>query len=286
MIQLDERQHTLACMEVWGTNRSVIRTVELPELTAWVYSKPAGGEDGGDVHYLSICGQSVLSRVVLADVSGHGAQVSGSAKLLHALMREHINTWDQTEFVRELNKSFRGCVARGKYATAVILGILRDTGETAFTSAGHLPPLWYCSKNKTWGWLDERSECKPDRAQPVRDERSECKPDRAQPVRDDDACDRNCGVEGLPVGLIQGTTYRQTLIQVQPEDILVLYTDGVTEAQDGFGDMLGRDRLMTWARMAPTDSPSSAGQFLLRRLSEFRRDNFTDDETIITIQKR
>src|SRR5436309_15454624 len=44
---------------------------------------------------------------------------------------------------------------------------------------------------------DERSECKPDRAQPVRDERSECKPDakrkrdsaqpqeRAQPVRDE-----------------------------------------------------------------------------------------------------
>jgi len=62
---------------------------------------------------------------------------------------------------------------------------------------------------------------------------------------------------------------------VQPEDILILYTDGITEAQDGFGDMLGRDRLMTWARMAPTDSPSSAGQFLLRRLSEFRRDNFT-----------
>ena len=255
MIQLAERQHTLACMEVWGTNRSVIRTVELPELTAWVYSKPAGGEDGGDVHYLSVCGQAVLSRVVLADVSGHGAQVSGAAQLLHALMREHINTWDQTEFVRELNKSFRGCVARGKYATAVILGILRDTGETAFTSAGHLPPLWYCSKNKTWEWLD------------------------------DEACDRNCGVEGLPVGLIHGTTYRQTLIQVQSEDILVLYTDGITEAQDGFGDMLGRDRLMTWARMAPTDNPSSTGQFLFERLSEFRQENFTDDETIIAIQR-
>ena len=64
------------------------------------------------------------------------------------------------------------------------------------------------------------------------------------------------------------------------------YTDGITEAQDGFGDMLGRDRLMTWARMAPIDNPSSTGRFLLKRLSEFRHDNFTDDETIITIQKR
>src|SRR5213594_2197421 len=34
-------------------------------------------------------------------------------------------------------------------------------------------------------FLDERSECKPDSAQPSRDERSECKPDRAQPSRDE-----------------------------------------------------------------------------------------------------
>src|SRR5262245_66629781 len=34
-----------------------------------------------------------------------------------------------------------------------------------------------CRRKKT----DERSECKPDRAQPSSDERSECKPDRAQP---------------------------------------------------------------------------------------------------------
>src|SRR5215813_3735911 len=150
MVEVNERRDALTCMEVWGGNRSVMRNVELPELIAWVYSRQVDAEHGGDVHYLSVCGQSVLSRVVLADVSGHGAEVSNSAQLLHALMREHINTWDQTEFVRDLNKSFRGCVTRGKYATAVILGILRDTGQTAFTSAGHLPPLWYHSNAKSW----------------------------------------------------------------------------------------------------------------------------------------
>jgi len=255
MIQVKERHETLVCMEVWGGNRSVTRSIQLPDLTAWVYSKPVGVEDGGDVHYLSVCGQSVLSRVVLADVSGHGAEVGVTARLLHALMREHINSWDQTEFVRALNKSFRGCAARGKYATAVILGILRSTGETAFTNAGHLPPLWYRSKSRTWEWLD------------------------------DNACLQQCGVEGLPVGLIQSTTYRQTLIQLQPEDMLVLYTDGITEAEDLSGDMLGRQRLMDWARTAPTDKPADTGQFLLRRLNDFRQDNCTDDETIIVIQR-
>jgi Fe-S cluster assembly ATP-binding protein len=42
-------------------------------------------------------------------------------------------------------------------------------------------------EKKGYGWLEqkhERSECKPDRAQPSRDERSECKPDRAQPSRE------------------------------------------------------------------------------------------------------
>jgi sigma-B regulation protein RsbU (phosphoserine phosphatase) len=255
MIQVEERRHTLACMEVWGGNRNVTRTVELADLMAWVYSKPAEGEDGGDVHYLSLCDHDVLSRVVLADVSGHGPQVSVSAQLLHALMCEHINTWDQTEFVRQLNRSFRGCVTRGKYATAVVVGILRGTGETAFTSAGHLPPLWYCSNTETWRWLEE------------------------------EGCYGNSGAEDLPVGLIRGTTYRQTLIRFQPDDILILYTDGITDAQDGFGDMLGRDRLMAWARMAPVHSPESAGQFLLSRLREFRKNNFTDDETIIVLQR-
>ena len=151
MIQVDERQHSLVCMEVFGGNRAVTRTVELSDLTAWVYSNPAGTQHrGGDVHYLSVCGQAVLSRIVLADVSGHGAEVSAPAQVLHALMREHINTWDQTDFVRGLNQSFRGCVAHGNYATAVVLGVLRGTGETAFTNAGHLPPLWYRSKTGTW----------------------------------------------------------------------------------------------------------------------------------------
>jgi serine phosphatase RsbU (regulator of sigma subunit) len=255
MVEVGERQETLACLEVWGGNRSVIRNVDLPELTAWVYSKPLEAEDGGDVHYLSVCGQAVLSRVVLADVSGHGVGAGTSAQLLHALMREHINTWDQTEFVSALNQSFLGCASQGKYATVVILGVLRGTGETAFTNAGHLPPLWYRSNARTWGWLDE------------------------------EACLDQCGVEGLPVGLIPGTTYRQMLIQLQPDDMIVLYTDGITEAEDRLGNMLTRERLMDWAQLAPADRPAATGEFLISQLNDFRQDNFTDDETLIVIQR-
>ena len=85
--------------------------------------------------------------------------------------------------------------------------------------------------------------------------------------------------------MIPGTTYRQTRIQIDPNDILVLYTDGITEAQDSSGDMFGRERLMASARTAPIGSAAAAGQHLLEDLRDFRQDNYTDDETIIAIQR-
>lgn len=243
-------------MEVWGGNREVLRTVDLPGLQAWVYSNPLGTKSGGDVHYFSVCGQEVLSRIALADVSGHGAEVSARAEVLHGLIQKHINTWDQSDFVKELNSSFGGSGSGASYATALVLGFLRGQGEVVFTNAGHPPPLWYQSSLQRWRFLDE------------------------------DACDNNCAVEGLPVGLIEGTNYRQNLIQPDPSDILILYTDGITESENSSGEMLGLDGLLGWVRLAPSDNAVAAGQFLLDRLSDFRRENRSDDETMIAIQRR
>ena len=59
--------HKLACMEIWGGNRDVSRPVELPGLAGWVYSAPLRpATSGGDVHYLSVCDQDVLSRIAVA----------------------------------------------------------------------------------------------------------------------------------------------------------------------------------------------------------------------------
>ena len=50
----------------------------MPGLSVWVYSRPHGSSlGGGDVYYLSLCASGRISRVLLADVSGHGELVSG-----------------------------------------------------------------------------------------------------------------------------------------------------------------------------------------------------------------
>ena len=250
-----EKPHALVCNEVWGGNRRVIRTVKLPSLLAWVASVPINeGEGGGDLHYMSVCDHDLISRVALADVSGHGREVNAVTQTLHKLMRKNVDAWDQSDFMRGLNDAF-GQGGNDKYATAIVLSFHRVRGRLAFSNAGHLPPLWYHASQRVWGWLEEGTDAQTKK------------------------------VSGLPVGLIPGADYRQTVVTLKPLDILVLYTDGITEVENGTGQDLGREQLLEWARQAPVDSPTALGEALLQRLELFRGAFRNDDETLLVLQR-
>ena len=89
-------------MEVWGGNRATERCFQLPGMSISLYSHPYGHDSsGGDVYYLSSCAAGRLTRLLLADVSGHGSTVSGIAIGLRDLMRKNINRIRQTRFVRQ-----------------------------------------------------------------------------------------------------------------------------------------------------------------------------------------
>jgi phosphoserine phosphatase RsbU/P len=248
-----EKPHALVCTEVWGGNRKVRRTVKLPSLTAWVASNPIDeGDGGGDLYYLSVCDYDLISRVALADVSGHGGDVSAVTQTLRQLMHENINAWDQSDFMRGLNDAFN---KSAKYATAIALSFHRITGRLAFSNAGHLPPLWYHAAQQSWGWLEEGNDPQPKR------------------------------VAGLPVGLIPGTDYSQTVVTLKPSDLLVLYTDGITETENGVKQELGREQLLDWARQSPVDSAKALGEDLLQRLELFRGGLRNDDETLLVLRR-
>src|SRR6202163_2792139 len=113
-------QH-MQCMEVWGGSQLTERGVEFGGLDAWVYSKPFGNaQHGGDVYYASSCATGRISRLLLADVSGHGTLVAATAADLRTLMRRFVNRLDQSEFVRLLNQQFIALSQDGSYATAVV----------------------------------------------------------------------------------------------------------------------------------------------------------------------
>ncbi|HXH49161.1 MAG TPA: PP2C family protein-serine/threonine phosphatase [Terriglobia bacterium] len=252
----EEPTYKLACMEVWGGNRKTIQSVELPGLSGWVYSKPfEASAGGGDLHYLSVCNHGILSRIALADVSGHGMGVDSVALKLRGLIREYINTWDQSALMRDINNVFREDEAEGSYATASIFGFYLQFSCLAFTNAGHLPPLWYHASGRRWELLQEPSSPPGE-------------------------------IQGLPLGLIAGTGYRQSAVKIDPDDILVLYTDGITETVNQSGDELTAEGLLRLVESCPVGSPVATGKALLNAVREFQfgmPDN--DDQTMIVLHR-
>ena len=94
-------------MEVWGGNQKADRHLEMPGLEAWIFSQPhLHAQGGGDVYYVSSCSSGRITRILLADVSGHGVDASKSAVGLRELMRRNINIIRQNRFVAEMNKQF------------------------------------------------------------------------------------------------------------------------------------------------------------------------------------
>jgi sigma-B regulation protein RsbU (phosphoserine phosphatase) len=248
--------YQLACTEVWGGNRNVSALVDLPGMRAWVDSHPFQGIGGGDLHYLSACNNGVVARVALADVSGHGEAVSGVAEKLRDLMRQYVNYWDQSDFMRGLNDAFPKDRGGLKYASAAILGLYTGSGEVVMTNAGHPPPLWYRATGGKWELMVE------------------------------DSPSAKGAVEGLPLGLIPGTDYRQTAFQLTQGDLVVLYTDGITESRDAQGREMGSHGFQELAASVCTQNPAAAGGALLAAVNKFRNGAApSDDETLVVLQR-
>jgi sigma-B regulation protein RsbU (phosphoserine phosphatase) len=256
MIEKADEVHKLACQEVRGGNRLAAYSAELPGLTGWVSCHPLQPSPrGGDVYYMSSCSKGVIARVVLADVAGHGETVSVAAGRLRDALRQHVERWDQSTLIRELNDNFLKRSKNARFATAFIASYYSDSGELLFTNAGHVPPLWYRAAAQEWSLLLDST--------PLSKE-----------------------IVDLPLGLIAGTSYTQTAIQVEHGDLLLLYTDGVSEAYDESGTQLGLERLLSVARHLPTESAVAAGKGLLAAVGQFRGTApVADDETVLALQR-
>ncbi len=245
-VQVESAEHIMQCMEVWGGNAAIDATVKMPGLSAWVYSRPYKGEEaGGDVHYVSSCGTGRITRLLVADVSGHGANVAALASKLRDLMRRYVNYLDQTAFVKQLNREFAQVATLGKFATAIVATYFASSGCLVASNAGHPRPLWYSARTRTWEILKDK--VRPD------DDGSEGSAP-AQPSGQ---------IANLPFGIDDVADYDQLKVWLHPGDLLIIYTDSLMEAiEAGTKDhsrMLGEEGLL---EIAKTLDPSKPREFV------------------------
>lgn len=231
----------MQCMEIWGGNGAFENAVSMPGIDAWVLSQPfAGDARGGDVHYISMCAGGKIARFAVADISGHGAYASDLASTLRSLMRRYINTLNQTRFLRALNRKMVQIAEAGKFATALLATYYAPTDQLFLCNAGHPPPLWYRAARREWVVLKDTMEA------------------------------RLTSAGNLPLGIIQPTQYSQFAVKLEPNDLVLMYTDSLIEAANANGRQLGVDGLLKRVSGIDVDDPAALSQQLLESLAAYR----------------
>ena len=249
--------YRLKCAETWASNRGASSLADLPGLRVWVHSTPFGaGDAGGDVHYISVCPSCLVSRVALADVSGHGQAVASLSVKLRELMQKYLTSLEQASLMRDLNEAVMVELDGVHYATMVAVGFHERRGLLVMTNAGHPPAFWYRANRDEWAWFEPRGE------------------------------GNGVGVKGAPLGLLPNVSYDRMIVRPEPGDLIVLYSDGVSEATNPAGTELGRDDLLTLARAIDPSSADAFGMQLVQAVSEFRAERMPEDDvTVIVLQR-
>jgi phosphoserine phosphatase RsbU/P len=255
--------HAIACMEVWGGSRAFDQSVSVPGNDVRISCTPFRGEaSGGDIYYVSNCAAGIITRFVLADVSGHGEQVAQVAADLRTLMRRHINTANQTRFAVELNRAFSNLDLDGKFATAILATYFAPTDHLIICNAGHPRPLLYRAAQDTWELLDAKTPGALATRQPV----------------------SAVGIANLPLGILDPTDYEQFALRLELGDLVVLYTDALIEAADSGGRQLGESGLVALARdLSPSEREDAAGALRIRVSDHSGGLPFNDDATLIVL---
>ena len=243
--------NSLQCMNVWCSNGVTRTQLSVTGMDVFIRSAPWHGEQqGGDVYLVSMCACAEISRYILADVSGHGASVAPLTQRLRKLMYKHINHPDQTHAAQALNREFSAIEDEGWFATALLLTYLPESDHLVICNAGHPPPLWYQHKQNNWQWVKNET---------------------------------NTTIPGmdLPLGVLPGTTYQQSAIQLEPNDRIVLFSDGLTEVRKADGTQLGMEGFREAVVALDPEALDLASQIIQATSAQSSQPD--DDQTVVVL---
>ena len=188
--------------------------------------------------------------VLVADVADKGMAAALYMALCRTLIRTFAAEYDQRPALA-LAASNRRMLqdARTTWFVTACYGVLEPaTGAFTYCNAGHNPPLLlHAAREAPPTWL---------------------------------------AATGMALGVTEGATWQEHTTYLQPGDVLVIYTDGVTDAQNRYSEFFGEDRMLEAARSSTDQTAADIIATLLESIRCFGQGMPQFDDITLSVVKR
>ena len=185
---------------------------------------------------------------VIADVSGKGIPAALFMALSVTVLRFGMSiNLSPDEVTRRANELIIADQRSRMFATTLVAYTALDTGEMQFASGGHNPALHYHAATQECDWVS---------------------------------------ASGVAVGIFKSADFALETLRMDIGDILVFYTDGITEAINNDEDEFGEERLEELLIEYADLSAQALADRILVAVTDFAEDqNLMDDATLLVLKR-
>jgi serine phosphatase RsbU (regulator of sigma subunit) len=203
-------------------------------------------EIGGD-YYDFIEREDGRLVIALGDVSGKGTAAALLMSSLHAAIHAQSASHDSlVATISAVNRYLADNIPANRFVTLFYAELDPESGALSFLNAGHNPPLIVHAA----GTVEQLAS------------------------------------GGLPLGIKRDAEYREGRTQLQAGDVLVIYSDGVTEAVSPSGEEFGPTRLYEVVQRNVEASAAGIRDRIESSLTKFAQGTSAADDITLVIVKR
>jgi serine phosphatase RsbU (regulator of sigma subunit) len=205
---------------------------------------PARGVGGDYYDHFSI--DAHTTQVIIADVAGKGIPAALLMAATAAAMRLEANhDRSMLEQVERLNTGIHSVSEAGRFVTLFVAEIDSQKRKLRYVNCGHNPALLFRANTGALSLLN--SSCPP-------------------------------------IGILPEEICELASEDLMAGDVLVFYTDGVTEAENRLGEEFGMERLSATVRSDSSLSAEDLMSTIYNAAADFCSDDFNDDVTILVVK--
>jgi len=204
-------------------------------------------EVGGDWYSVELSEDGSALELHIADVSGHGLPAAFLASMAKLAMVA-AHGLEPDKLLERMSFYLQPQLPSGRFITTGHVLYNPDSGEVLWARAGHGPAL---VRRKATGRVEQLYG------------------------------------EGFPIGFLSGEPYELIRDRLQPGDLLILYTDGLTEAQNRSMEQFGLERLCQVISGTPDNlSSGKIVERIIDALADFLDERLLKDDVTLLLLKR